>query len=146
MLPGIIILLCTVVYSIYHFYAPNQSENKENKDLLKYSSKYDLKHLIQETQYVGGPIQDDEALLLFGLIKILRPKTGIELGFYEGFSSYNFLKALDEDAKLYSYDNDLKTPHNDKRFKFYQKSQTEFSFSDVDNQKIDFVFLHNDID
>ncbi len=103
--------------------------------------KYDLKHLTQTTHLVVGPVQDDEALFLFGLVKTVRPKTVIEFGYYQGYSSYNFLKALDEDAKLYSYDINPKTPHNDKRFKFHQKSQTDFIFSDVDNRKIDLVFF-----
>jgi predicted O-methyltransferase YrrM len=109
--------------------------------LLNYTSKYDLNHLKQETQLVYGPIQDDEALLLFGLVKALRPKTVIEFGYSGGVSALNFLKALDEDGKLYSYDINPATSHNDKRLKFYQKSQTEFLFSDVDNRKIDLAFF-----
>ena len=90
--------------------------------LLNHTSKYDLNHLKQETQLVYGPIQDDEALLLFGLVKALRPKTVIEFGYSGGVSALNFLKALDEDDKLYSYDINPATSHNDKRLKFYQKS------------------------
>jgi predicted O-methyltransferase YrrM len=104
-------------------------------------SKYNLSHLTQETQIIYGPIQDDEALLLFGLVKALRPKTVLEFGYSSGFSALNFLKALDEDAKLFSYDINPAIPHNDKRFKFFRKSQTEFVFSDVENRKIDLAFF-----
>ncbi len=110
-------------------------------DLLKHNCKYDLNHLKQETQIVYGPIQDDEALFLFGLVKTLRPKTVTEFGYSSGVSALNFLKALDEDTKLYSYDINAATPHNDIRFKFYKKSQTEFEFSDVENRKIDLAFF-----
>ena len=109
--------------------------------LLKRVPKYDLNHLKQDTQIIYGPIQDDEALLLFGLVKALRPKTVTEFGYSSGVSALNFLKALDEDAKLYSYDINPATPHNDQRLKFYKKSQTEFLFSDVDNRTIDLAFF-----
>ena len=104
-------------------------------------SKYNISHLKQDTQFIYGPIQDDEALLLFGLVKALRPKTVTEFGYSSGVSALNFLKALDEDAKLYSYDINPATPHNDQRLKFYKKSQTEFLFSDVDNRTIDLAFF-----
>ena len=104
-------------------------------------SKYNISHLKQDTQFIYGPIQDDEALLLFGLVKALRPKTVTEFGYGGGVSALNFLKALDEDAKLYSYDINPATPHNDQRLKIYKKSQTEFLFSDVDNRTIDLAFF-----
>ena len=109
------------------------------------NKKYDLSHLIQESQIVYGPIQDDEALFLTGLVKALRPKTVVEFGFSGGVSSFNFLQALDLDSKLYSYDIHLYNPaakaFNDSRFKFHLKSQTDFEFSDIDNRTIDIAFF-----
>ena len=109
------------------------------------NNKYDLSHLRQDTQIVYGPIQDDEALLLTGFVKALRPKTIVEFGFSHGVSSWNFLKALDSDAKLFSYDifkyNPSALAFNDTRFKFYLKSQTEFQHSDIDNRTIDIAFF-----
>ncbi len=64
--------------------------------------KYDLSHLIQnENQDVWGPIQDDEALFLYGLIRTARIKTILEIGGLNGYSSMNFLKALDFSKKKY---------------------------------------------
>ena len=110
------------------------------------SNKYDISHLKQdEFQSSMGPIQDDEALLLYALVKVIRPKTVVEFGFAFGSSSLNFLKALDKDAKLYSYDiiewNKNASAFTDSRFKFHLKSQTDFDLTDVDNRIIDFVFF-----
>ncbi len=116
---------------------------EQNKS--KTISKYNLSHLTQASQYVFGPIQDDEALLLYGLFKTLRPKTVVEFGFSHGVSSTNFLQALDSDAKLYSYDINLYNPNadpfKDPRFKFYLKSQTEFLPSDTENRLIDVAYF-----
>ena len=105
---------------------------KENADLLK---KYDLSHLNQESQFIFGPIQDDEALLLYGLVKTIRPKVIVEFGFSHGVSSWNFLQALDQDSKLFSYDiynwNPNAKAFNDTRFKFFLKSQIKFEASDI---------------
>ena len=112
---------------------------------LKLKPKYDLSHLIQDSQFVFGPVQDDEALLLFGAIKTIRPKVIVEFGANNGFGSLNFLKAIDEDSKLYSYDinpfNKDSLANEDKRFIFYRKSHSDFDQMDVGNQTIDFVFV-----
>ncbi len=104
-----------------------------------------MSHLTQESQFIYGPIQDDEALFLTGLVKALRPKTVVEFGFSGGVSSFNFLQALDPDSKLYSYDIFLHNPtakaFNDARFKFHLKSQADFQLSDIDNRTIDIVFF-----
>lgn len=42
---------------------------------------YSLSHLTQaDDQRVGGPIQDDEALVLFALIRAMRLKRILEVG------------------------------------------------------------------
>ena len=109
--------------------------------------KYDLSHLNQNTFIVSGPIQDDEALVLYGLIKTIRPKTVIECGMGHGYSTVNILKALDEDARLFTFDIEIKDKNspafNDKRFKFITKSQSKFEQSDIENKVIDFVYLDN---
>jgi predicted O-methyltransferase YrrM len=64
----------------------NKIETYE-KNGIQSKSKYDLSHLTQdEAQISMGPIQDDEALLLYALVKVIRPKTVVEFGFG------NFLK------------------------------------------------------
>ena len=95
-----------------------------------------------------GPLQRDEAIALFGIIRTLRPRVLVEFGFFHGHSAFNFLQALPEDGRLYSYDIDedsikrAKTEFTfDRRFSFIGKSQTEFDPGDIGNQQIDFVFF-----
>jgi predicted O-methyltransferase YrrM len=69
------------------------------------ASKYDLSHLDQfDDQYVIGPIQDDEALFLYALVRGMRISTILELGGLEGYSAKNFLKALGPDGTLFTCD------------------------------------------
>jgi cephalosporin hydroxylase len=107
---------------------------------------YSLNHLrfFQDSEI--GPIQKDEALFLYAIVKTVDPKTIVEFGFYQGHSAMNFLKAMSFDARLYSYDiseASMKVARkiHDKRFKFIFKSQTEFAPSDVDNRMIDLAFF-----
>jgi hypothetical protein len=105
-----------------------------------------LRHLRSFSDYALGPIQRDEALLLYALVKTVDPKTIVEFGFFRGHSANNFLRAISSDARLFSYDiseasRKLAMKINDKRFKFIFKSQTEFEPSDVDNRLIDLVFF-----
>ena len=107
---------------------------------------YSLNHLRYFRDSEIGPIQRDEALLLYAIVKMVDPKTIVEFGFYKGHSAINFLKAMSADAKLYSYDmsdtaKQLSEKIEDSRFKFIFKSQTEFAHSDVDNRMIDLAFF-----
>ncbi|MEO5712236.1 MAG: class I SAM-dependent methyltransferase [Luteolibacter sp.] len=95
-----------------------------------------------------GPLQRDEALALFGIIRTLRPRVVVEFGFFHGHSAFNFLRAMSEDARLFSYDIDADSIKRaaiefnfDKRFTFIGKSQTEFDPADIGNRQIDFVFF-----
>jgi hypothetical protein len=57
--------------------------------------KYNLEHLLQDDcQEVGGPIQDDEALLLFSVIRTMRIHNVLEVGGLHGYSAKNFLEAI----------------------------------------------------
>ncbi|MGI9337296.1 MAG: hypothetical protein ACR2P4_02145, partial [Gammaproteobacteria bacterium] len=57
--------------------------------------KYDLSHLVQsDNQYVLGPVQDDEALLLYAVVRGMRMRTILEVGGLSGFSALNFTRAL----------------------------------------------------
>lgn len=70
-----------------------------------YSTKYNIEHLTQkEDQAVIGPLQDDEALLLYAMIRVTRIKNIIEVGFGQGHSARNFLKAVGLDGKVVSID------------------------------------------
>ncbi len=95
-----------------------------------------------------GPLQRDEAIALFGIIRTLRPRVIVEFGFFHGHSAFNFLRALPADGKLYSYDIDMESIKRadqefnfDRRFTFIAKSQTAFEPGDIDNHLIDFVFF-----
>ena len=65
---------------------------------------YNLTHLIQDDhQQVLGPIQDDEALLLYSIIRTMRLHNIIEIGGLNGYSATNFSKAI-VDGKIYTVD------------------------------------------
>jgi len=57
---------------------------------------YNLSHLTQpSSQNLLGPIQDDEALVLFSIIRTSRLKRIVEIGGLSGYSAKNFLEATD---------------------------------------------------
>lgn len=68
--------------------------------------KYNISHLIQEeNQSVLGPIQDDEALLLYSIIRVMRIHTVVEIGGLNGYSATNFLQSFTNSKdKLYTID------------------------------------------
>lgn len=95
-----------------------------------------------------GPLQRDEAIALFGIVRTLRPETVVEFGFFHGHSAFNFLQALPEDSRLFSYDICDESARRaeeefgfDRRFTFIAKSQTEFDPQDIGGRRIDFVFF-----
>lgn len=108
----------------------------------------DLTHLAGFVETVCGPVQRDEALLLYGLVRVLRPITVVEIGFLEGQSASNFLRALDPDARLYCFDVDPRCARtaeerfgHDPRLVFRLRSQTELTPEDVDGRRAELVFL-----
>ena len=95
-----------------------------------------------------GPVQRDEALVLYALVRAVRPKTVVEFGFDQGRSAFNFLRALDADARLYAFDPRDDPAQlakalfgHDERLRFRSKSQAEFEPADVDDRPVDFVLL-----
>ena len=71
-------------------------------------TQYNLEHLIQtKEQKVIGPIQDDEALLLFALIKTCLIKNVIEIGGLNGYSANNFLEAVGDNGSVITIDINL---------------------------------------
>jgi predicted O-methyltransferase YrrM len=65
-------------------------------------TSYDLSHLTQpQKQNVVGPIQDDEALFLYSLIRTMRLKRILEIGGDVGYSATNFLKAIGGNGIVY---------------------------------------------
>lgn len=54
---------------------------------------YDLSHLVHGDNVVMGPIHDDEALLLYALLRATGGRRVLELGGLNGYSARNFLAA-----------------------------------------------------
>lgn len=114
-----------------------------------FSKFYDFNHLsLFDTQRVSGAIFRDEALFMYSLIKIIRPRVVVEFGLSRGHSTLNFLNAIDKDAKLYSFDISdsarmiaKEVLYKFKNFYYCHKSQLDFSPEDVYNQKIDLVYF-----
>jgi len=97
---------------------------------------------------VIGPIQKDEALLLFALTQVLRPAVIVEFGFHCGHSAFNFLQAMSPACQLYSYDVDERAEsvargrfHRFRNFHFLRKSQADFCAADVGDQPVDLCFV-----
>lgn len=108
----------------------------------------DLAHLPFWSEEEMGPVQREEALFLHALIRVVRPRTVVEVGFSQGHSAFNFLRALDPEARLYSFDVDPDCAEiarerfaHDPRFTFRLRSQTELTAADIDDRPADFVFL-----
>jgi predicted O-methyltransferase YrrM len=108
----------------------------------------DLAHLTLFKETADGPVQRDEALLLHSLVRVIRPRTIVEIGFLRGHSAFNFLTALDADGRLYSFDIDPACEGcaqelfgHDTRFAFRTLSQDALTRRDIDGRLADFVFL-----
>lgn len=80
--------------------------------------KYDLSHLTQSReQNVIGPIQDDEAIFLFALCKVMMIKNVVEIGVQNGYSTQNFIKAIGDNGSVIGIDIE-NTPFLSDRFTF----------------------------
>jgi len=95
-----------------------------------------------------GPVQREEALLLYGLVRVLRPAVVVDIGFSRGRSALNFLLAMPPSSRLYSFDitdeaerlalSDFGQYPN---FTFRRKSQDEITAADLDFLPADLVLL-----
>ena len=112
------------------------------------SATPDISHLSLFSEVADGPVQREEALFLYSLVRVVRPRTAVEIGFLTGRNAFNLLCALDDDARLYSFDIDEHCAArardllgHDPRFSFRVRSQTELTRDDIDRREADFVFL-----
>jgi predicted O-methyltransferase YrrM len=111
--------------------------------------RYDLSHLsVFAEQEAAGPVQRDEALFLYALTRLIRPRTIVEIGFLFGRSAFNFLQAMDPGAHLYSFDVSdeaaaVAAEHfeNLPHFTFHKLSQTEIEPDHVGGGPVDLAFL-----
>lgn len=107
----------------------------------------DISHLASYDEVMNGPLQRDEALLLFALVRVLRPETLVEIGFLDGHSARNFLQAMDADARPYSFDISEHAARwaqalaDDARFTYRERSQDALVPEDINGRRADFVFL-----
>jgi len=102
---------------------------------------YSLDHLTQgPRQDVLGPIQDDEALVLFALIKCMRLKRVFEIGGGDGYSARNFLEAVGPTGIVYTVDvNPVQVQGPCHRF--IHKNALDITPEDLDCQPLDLVFF-----
>jgi len=131
----------------------NKAVNFISRKIFRYENEksYDFNFLNKyfTNKYAISPVQKDEAIFLFGLLKVIRPKVSVEFGFNYGHSSYLILQAIDKSSRLYSFDildesESIANKYFSKKFsnfRFIKKSQSEFSIDLCDNLLIDFVFL-----
>lgn len=106
---------------------------------------YDLSHLTQsDNQRVIGPIQDDEALLLYAIIRVLRLERVLEFGYLGGYSATNFLKAVGPKGVVYSCDINKVNKLADNHIPL-QKSAALVTAEDLGNVPLELVFFdcHN---
>ena len=108
----------------------------------------DLAHIGMYEEITAGPVQRDEALLLFALVRVTRPQTVVEMGFSLGQSAFNFLRAMDPDARLYSFDVEpicagiaARRFADEPRFAFRARPQDEITRADLDGRVADLVLI-----
>lgn len=104
-------------------------------------TQYNLQHLTQPShQNVGGPIQDDEALLLYSIIRVCMFKNIVEVGGLNGYSATNFLEAIGSDGKLFTIDINSVPKKTNNHF-VIQKDIAKVTVSDLLGIKIDMLFF-----
>src|ERR1019366_4541481 len=102
---------------------------------------YDLMHLSQpDDQRVIGPIQDDEALFLFSIIRGMRLRTILEVGGGAGYSARNFLAAVGPHGKVYTVDPNPVATISDNHI-VVSKSIGDVVATDIFAEQIDLVFF-----
>jgi len=104
---------------------------------------YDLTHLTQpENQNVSGPIQDDEALFLYSIIRGCRLERILEIGGLSGYSANNFLKALSFSKNGILYTCDLNpVPVLGENHKVIIKNALDLTINELDNKPLDLIFF-----
>lgn len=104
---------------------------------------YDLSHLTQpEHQNVSGPIQDDEALFLYSIIRGCRLERILEIGGLSGYSAKNFLQAVSFSQNGIVYTCDLNpVPILAENHKVIIKNALDLTIHELDNKPLDLIFF-----
>jgi len=105
--------------------------------------QYDLSHLTQSPdQNVWGPIQDDEALFLYSIVRCCRLNRILEIGGLSGYSAKNFLQALSFSNTGVLYTCDINpVPILADNHKVFIKNALDLTPEDLDNKPIDLIFF-----
>ena len=105
-------------------------------------------HLDLFESYKHGPIQRDEAVFLFGMVRVIRPSTIVEFGLQTGLSAYNFCLAKDEDCFYFGLDKEQfcvdsasKLCKNLKNCFFIKDDCVNFNSEMIQGRFIDLFFL-----
>lgn len=102
---------------------------------------YDLSHLSQpQDQAVKGPIQDDEALFLFALIRTIRARRILEFGGLSGYSATNFCRSIGDKGAVYTVDINPVQKVADNHI-VIQKSCDEIVPADIEFAPVDLIFF-----
>lgn len=102
---------------------------------------YDLAHLTQDaSQRAAGPVQDDEALLLFAWLRCVRARRVLEIGGLGGYSATNFLKAVGDGGTVYTVDIDPVARISGAHV-VIQKDAKDVRAADVGSLPLDLVFF-----
>ncbi len=105
---------------------------------------YDLRHLTQpEDQRVYGPIQDDEALFMYSIVRGMRMRRVLEIGGLSGYSARNFVAAIQASGPgsvLYTVDLNP-VPVVAANHRVIVKNALDMVAADVDGQPLDLVFF-----
>jgi hypothetical protein len=103
--------------------------------------RYDLSHLVQDSsQAVFGPIQDDEALLLFAVCRVTCVARVAEFGGESGYSARNFLAAVGPGGQVYTVDASP-VPVMSPAHRFVHKFAKDVVPADFDSLPLDLVFF-----
>jgi O-methyltransferase len=102
---------------------------------------YDLSHLSQEdSQLVVGPIQDDEALFLYAMIRGMRLKRVLEIGGGIGYSAQSFAHAVGAQGTIYTVDVNP-VPVVASNHVCIHKNARDLTREDVHGKRLDLVFF-----
>jgi hypothetical protein len=105
------------------------------------TSIYSLSHLSQGSkQDVMGPIQDDEALVLYAIVRALRIKTVLEIGGLSGYSAQNFLEAVGDNGRVFTCDINPMEKLANNHF-FIHKDAAKVTKEDLHGLKIELLFF-----
>lgn len=104
---------------------------------------YNLDHLTQnDNQIVCGPIQDDEALFLYSIIRGMKLNRILEIGGLAGYSAKNFIQSMvTVDGILYTVEINPTCPQIAPNHKVIIKNACDLVMTDVDNKPIDLIFF-----